>query len=210
MNPILTIGISGLSGAGKTFLVRELQSRGGHSVVCLSMDDYYLPRHKQQVDENGYVNYDLPGALNLQQFVHDLRLLKAGHTVLVKKYHFELDAAPETVEIIEPAPVVLADGLFVFSEPDCFSLLDVRVFVESSTDTGLSRRLKRDELERGIDAGKSMYQWMHHVIPAYERYILPYRNQCQYCIPNAEDKPMEIQSLWEYIAAKTGLRTIPS
>ena len=74
MNPFV-IGICGGSGSGKTTLLRKISAHlGAPNVSVFSMDNYYLKINKQQKDQSGVVNFDLPTALNEQQLVQDLLL----------------------------------------------------------------------------------------------------------------------------------------
>lgn len=192
------IGISGLSGSGKTFFIERIKERLQEKVAVISFDDYYKPREEQEADENGITNFDLPTALYHERFQEDLLKLLEGHPVLIKKYHFENDEAPETVEIIESAPVIIAEGLFAFDFPEIDALLSYRIFIETDMELSLSRRLARDIRERGIPEERSLYQWHNHVMPAWENHILPHRDRCNMIIRN--DGPAD-QNTADIIAA---------
>ena len=47
------LGLTGLSGAGKTFFVDALRARLGDAVTVVGFDDYYKPLEMQHVDEFG-------------------------------------------------------------------------------------------------------------------------------------------------------------
>lgn len=178
------IGISGLSGSGKTFYIQRIKEILGDKVAVISFDDYYKPLHEQQEDEQGITNFDLPSALYHEQFHEDLLKLIEGHTVLIRRYNFENYDAPERVDIIEPAPVIIAEGLFVFDFPDTDALLSYRIFIETDMEISLQRRLARDMRERGIPEDRSRYQWENHVLPAWERHVFPHRSRCNLIIQN--------------------------
>ena len=54
------LGLTGLSGAGKTYFVDALKARLGDAVTIVGFDDYYKPLEMQHVDAFGEANYDLP------------------------------------------------------------------------------------------------------------------------------------------------------
>ncbi len=183
------MGITGLSGSGKTYFIERIKEKLQEKVAVISFDDYYKPLHEQEKDENGITNFDLPGALYHQQFHEDLLKLMEGKPVLLKKYNFENYDAPERVDIIEPAPVIIAEGLFVFDFPEIDNLLSCRIFIEADMQLSLDRRLDRDLRERGIPRERSLYQWHNHVMPAWDKHIVPHKERCDLHILN--DGPAE-------------------
>ncbi len=179
------VGIAGGSGSGKTSLVRALRERMPEGHICvISQDDYYLPIAEQTVDANGRVNFDLPGGIDLDGLAGDLRDLASGGTVFRKEYTFNTESHEPRLIELRPAPVVLVEGLFVMHHAPICELLDLRVFVEAREDTQLERRLRRDVLERGYGREDILYQWHHHVLPAYRDFLLPYRHLCDLHVVN--------------------------
>jgi uridine kinase len=178
------IGMTGLSGSGKSHYVRALKERMGDKVSIVGFDDYYRPLEDQHIDAYGEANYDLPNALYHERFYEDLRNLIAYNPVLIKKYQFENYDAPEQTEIIPPAPVLLVEGLFVLEFSNVDSLLDYRIFIDCDTQLCFDRRIKRDVKFRGIPHKRSLHQWEHHVMPAYEQFIVPHKERCDLVVQN--------------------------
>jgi uridine kinase len=58
------------------------------------------------------------------------------------------------------------------------------IFIEADEEVALQRRLKRDLLERGYSHDDAKYKWTNHVVPAYNEYLLPYREGCDKLIIN--------------------------
>jgi uridine kinase len=179
------VGIAGGSGSGKTSLVRALRERLPLGSVCVvSQDDYYHPKEEQAIDPNGKVNFDLPTAVDLDGLARDLRSLVAGEPIYKKEYTFNQgDKEPALIEL-RPAPVILVEGLFVLHHEPVRELFDLRVFIDASEGAQLDRRLLRDSRERGYGADEILYQWEHHVLPAYRNYLLPYRHLCDLHVVN--------------------------
>lgn len=186
------MGITGLSGSGKTYFIERIKEILQEKVAVISFDDYYKPLHEQEKDENGITNFDLPEALYHRQFHEDLLKLMEGKQVLLKKYNFENHDAPERVDIIESAPVIIAEGLFVFDFPEIDNLLSCRIFIEADMQLSLERRLDRDMRERGIPRERSLYQWHNHVMPAWDKHIVPHKERCNLHIVN--DGPAEVNT----------------
>jgi uridine kinase len=194
------VGVAGGSGSGKTSLVRALRDSLPTGTVCLvSQDDYYHPLEQQEVDANGKVNFDLPTAVDLDGLARDLRSLVAGDPILRKEYTFNQDGRePEWIQL-RPAPVILVEGLFVLHHGPVRELFDLRVFIEASEEAQLDRRLRRDALERGYGQDEIMYQWEHHVLPAYRSYLLPYRHLCDLHVVNESSYERAVNVLRDHL-----------
>ncbi len=178
------IGITGLSGSGKSFYVNLLKEKLGNHVCVVGFDDYYKSLDQQITDENGETNYDLPSALYQDKFHEDLLKLIDYQTVEIKKYQFENYDAPEVTEIIKPAPILVVEGLFVLDCQPVNNLLNFRIFMDCNLELCFSRRLLRDVTQRNIPEIKSRYQWTNHVLPAFEKFIVPYKESCNLVIEN--------------------------
>jgi uridine kinase len=189
------IGMTGQSGSGKTYFIHRIKEILGDQVAVISFDDYYKPLEEQVKDDQGVTNFDLPGALYHQRFCDDLLKLIEGHPVLIKKYNFENYGAPERVDIIETAPVIIAEGLFVFDFSEIDALLSYRIFIEADMQLSLQRRLARDTRERGIPEERSLYQWHNHVMPAWEKHIFPHQSRCNLVLKNEGSAEDNIQRI---------------
>lgn len=196
------IGIGGISGSGKTYYVERLKEVYGKAISVISFDDYYKTLTEQEVDANGVTNFDLPTALYFEKFQEDLLKLIEQHPVLIKKYNFENYDAPETVEIVAPAPIIVAEGLFVFDFPAIDQLLDMRIFIEADPKLSLQRRLHRDSTERGIPEERSLYQWQQHVLPAFAKHIEPHKTRCDLVLSNNGDSADNIQRIHNVLIQK--------
>ncbi len=185
MKKPFTIGITGGSGSGKTFFLQGLASRLQEGQLCLiSQDNYYKPRDQQHEDENGVRNFDLPGAIDREAFLDDLRKLKAGEDVVKKEYTFNNPAAEQRMLFLKTAPIIVVEGLFVQYFEEIDRELDLRVFVEAKDHVKMGRRIKRDQIERGYDLDDVLYRYQHHVMPVYESLIDPLKYHSDLVIPN--------------------------
>jgi uridine kinase len=185
MNQPYTIGITGGSGSGKTFFIKNLANRFAEDEVCLvSQDHYYHARESQRIDEQGVKNFDLPESINCEQFHHDIQLLKRGEILRKKEYTFNNpNVAPKTLEF-KPAPILIVEGLFVQYFPEIDKELDLKIFIEAKDYVKLSRRIRRDNEERGYDLDDVLYRYHNHVMPIYESLIEPLKHRADIVIPN--------------------------
>ena len=180
------IGIAGGSGSGKTFFLKCFLEHFTPDEVCLvSQDDYYNPvAHNMTKEENKLYNFDLPETIDNQQFIADINKLINNETVYKKEYTFNNpNAVPQLMEF-KPAPILIIEGLFIFYFKEIAEKLDLKIFMEADEEIALQRRLKRDLHERGYSHDDAMYKWVNHVVPAYNKYLLPYKDECHQIIVN--------------------------
>lgn len=180
-----TIGITGGSGSGKTYFIKELSAQFRPEEICLiSQDHYYKPLEVQVTDAQGVTNFDLPGSIDLEKLQEDILKLKRGETLLKSEYTFNNpNVTPQMFEF-RPAPILIIEGLFVQYFPEIEKELDLKIFIEAKDYLKLSRRIMRDNEERGYDLDDVLYRYQHHVMPIYESLIEPLKHNADLIIPN--------------------------
>lgn len=179
------VGITGGSGSGKTTFLRYLSEGYSAEEVCiLSMDNYYKPRTQQVYDENGVQNFDLVDSIDTQTFFKDIIRLVSGETIVKEEYTFNNSLADADMITIKPAPVMILEGLFVMHMKDLRSLLDLKIYIEAKDALKIIRRIKRDQTERNYPLEDVLYRYESHVLPSYEKYIFPYKNDVDIIINN--------------------------
>ena len=106
------VGICGASGSGKTYFIHQLCAQFAPEEICLvTLDNYYKPREKQEKDERGVLNFDLPQGIHLDQCALDLQDLQAGKEVELQEYTFNNPSKKAANIILKPAPIILVEGL---------------------------------------------------------------------------------------------------
>ena len=179
------IGVAGGSGSGKTFFLKcFLHHFKAEEVSLISQDDYYRPKKEQKIDENGWINFDLPEGIDDARLLHDLKTLIAGNSIQKKEYTFNVNEENARLLNIASAPIIIVEGLFVFHFKEIATLFDMKIFMDADEEITLNRRISRDEIERGYTRDMVMYQWINHVLPAYKQFLLPYKESCHKIIMN--------------------------
>ena len=180
-----TIGITGGSGSGKTYFIKALSQHFKPDDVCLiSQDHYYKPRDTQQTDERGVKNFDLPESIERGQLLEDILKLKKGESLFKKEYAFNTPNVTLNTLEFKSAPILIVEGLFVQYFPEIEQELDLKIFIEAKDYLKLSRRIRRDNEERGYDLDDVLYRYHHHVMPVYESLIEPLKHKADFIIPN--------------------------
>jgi uridine kinase len=180
-----TVGITGGSGSGKTFFINELSKRFNANELCLiSQDHYYKNREHQKLDERGVVNYDVPDAIDTDQFYADILRLKKGEFLERPEYTFNNPSISPAILQFKPAPILIVEGLFIQFFKYIENELDLKIFIEAKDYLKLSRRIRRDNDERGYDLNDVLYRYQYHVMPVYESLIEPLKHKADLVIPN--------------------------
>ncbi len=150
--PFVAIGLSGMSGSGKSTVAKAAQElmreRYGTDFepVIISTDDYHRG-HKWLEATYGapWTNWDDPRVYNTAQMAEDLKAFAAGEPLL--RRHFDFISEEVVVdEIIQPKPFVLIEGLFA----DSRDLRDIRCAhfdMPVSPATSIGRDLRRLVIE---------------------------------------------------------------
>ncbi len=201
------IGIAGGSGSGKTFFLNcFLNHFKENEVSLISQDDYYKPMETQPRDANGWINFDLPECIDDVKLLNDLTTLIEGNSYQKKEYTFNVNMDKARMLTINPAPIIIVEGLFIFHYKELASLFDLRVFMDAEEEITLNRRLKRDMKHRGYTHEMIMYQWENHVLPAYKQFLLPYKDAAHLIIENnshvADDIIRESEALSQTLREK--------
>lgn len=180
-----TIGITGGSGSGKTFFIESLAAHFRPEEICLiSQDHYYKPKEFQSLDADGVTNFDLPSSIDHELLAMDILTLKRGVKLQKSEYVFNNPSVePRTLEF-NPSPILIIEGLFVQYFPEIAKELDLKIFIEAKDHVKLTRRIRRDNEERGYDLEDVLYRYQHHVMPVYETLIEPLKQQSDLIIPN--------------------------
>ncbi len=181
------VGISGGSASGKTSFIKALREHFTEEELGLiSQDNYYLPSSHHVKDENGQINYDLPECIDMSAFLDDIQSLKKGKSISIKEYAFQNEVDKHSTIHIQPAPVIIVEGLFLMHFNEISSELNLKLFIDADESIKLSRRVDRDIAERGISREQVLYQWENHVKPSYRKFLEPYKNESDIIINNNE------------------------
>lgn len=141
----LIIGIAGGSGSGKTTLACRLKALFGEDEVRLISHDSYYKRHDElPFEERCKLNYDHPDAFDNALLIYHLQELKAGRAIDCPVYDYADHNRSNEVQHIEPAPVLIVEGILPFVEPELCAMFDYKIFVDTDADERILRRLVRD------------------------------------------------------------------
>jgi uridine kinase len=192
----LILGVAGGSGAGKSTVVRRvIEQMPGISVRLLHHDSYYRDFPDLTVEERALINYDHPDSLETPLLVEHLQALIRGEAVEVPKYDFSCHRRKDNTRRVEPAPVVIVDGILVLADPELRELMDIRVYVETDPDMRFIRRLLRDTRERDRTVQSVVEQYRGSVRPMHLEFVEPSRRHAHVIVPFGGENEVAVRML---------------
>lgn len=201
MNGILTIGIAGGTGSGKTTITRRLQRQFGGGICTLYHDNYYKAHDDIPMEERAKLNYDCPDAFDTGLLVAQLRQLQAGRAVQCPVYDYTVHNRSEKTITVEPAPVILVEGILILESQALCDAMDIKVFVDTDADVRILRRVVRDVRDRGRSLESVVNQYLTTVKPMHERYVEPSRRRADIIVPEGGHNEVAMALLIQRIRA---------
>ena len=183
MNTII-IGIAGGTGSGKTTLADKLVNSFGREEVSILRHDAYYKRHDNMTfEERCKLNYDHPDAFDNDLLVEHILDLKEGKSIEMPVYDYTIHNRSDETITVEPAPVVILEGILIFAEPTLCDRMDIKVFVDTDADVRILRRIIRDVNERGRSLDNIIRQYLTTVKPMHEQFVEPSKRRADLIIP---------------------------
>ena len=171
---MLTIGIGGGSGSGKTTVTgRIIGALPQGSALVLQQDHYYKDLSALSPGERAKRNFDHPGALDTPLLVAHVLRLRAGQTIDRPFYDFTSHRRQARVLRLAPHPALLLEGTLVLQNETLRNLMDVKIFVDTDADLRFIRRLSRDTSKRGRAVESVVEQYLATVRPMHARFVEP-------------------------------------
>jgi uridine kinase len=199
----LFIGLAGGSGSGKTTIAESVLDRLDGQVALVHHDAYYRHAPELSYEERTKVNYDHPASLETELLVEHLMALRSGVAIERPVYDFAVHLRSDVTVRVEPAPVVVVEGILVLAEPELRSELDLKIFVDTDSDIRLARRLQRDIEERGRTVDSVVSQYFETVRPMHIEYVETSKRYADLIIPEGYN-PRAVATVVELIRSRLG------
>ena len=192
----LTIGIAGGTGSGKSTVAAKLAGAAppGRCVV-VDHDSYYRDQSHLTPAARAELNYDHPSSLDSGLLAEHLRELKAGCAVDVPIYDFVTHTRKCETWRVEPALMVIVEGILVFVEAPVRDQLDIKIFVDTDADIRLMRRIRRDLEQRGRSFQSVRDQYYATVRPMHIEYVEPSKRWADLIVPEGGDNKVALDVL---------------
>ncbi len=194
---MLIIGIAGGTGSGKTTVVNKLKKLlKPEDVVVISQDSYYKDSSNLTPEEKAVHNFDHPNSIDFELLIRDIKKLKAGKSIEEPVYSYVTCSRSTTETVhIEPATIIIIEGILIFTCEELRKLLDILVFVDADADDRLSRVIRRDTQERGKNVEQVLKRYQETVKPMHLQFIEPSKRYANIIVPQGGHNTVAINIL---------------
>ena len=183
-NETLVIGISGATSSGKTLLASTIMDEmGSDKVVVMSEDSYYKDFSKLPNIDLNKINYDHPDAFDHTLLCQHIGELKKGQFVNVPQYDFTTHSRLDKTNRIGGYNIIVLEGILLFAIQELRELMNIKIFMDTSLDICLLRRIRRDTLERARTLESVLDQYEMTVRPMYLKFIEPSKRYADLIVP---------------------------
>ena len=201
MRPIV-IGVAGGTGSGKTTVARRILARVVEGdIAYIPHDAYYRHMPHLTLEQRQKINYDHPDSLETSLLIDHLKQLLASFAVDIPIYDFTLHLRTQHTRRVEPAPIIMVEGILIFAESLLRELFDVKLYVDTDADIRLIRRLQRDVQERGRTFESVIQQYLTTVRPMHLEFVEPSKRYADVIIPEGGFNKVAVDMLATRIRA---------
>ncbi|OYT88850.1 MAG: uridine kinase [Burkholderiales bacterium PBB3] len=189
-NKPFVIGVAGGSGSGKSTVTREvLASIGPDMAAVVMQDDYYLDQTHMSPEDRRKTNYDHPDAFDWPLMAQHVRALRNGEAIEMPEYDFAADNRSSKTITVNPAPVIVVEGLFALYDAKLRNMMSLKIYVDTASDVRFIRRLQRDIAERGRSTDSVIKQYLETVRPMHKQFIEPTKRNADVILPHGANGP---------------------
>ena len=192
---IMIIGVAGGTGSGKTTLARPIANAFGDRVAVITHDSYYRAQNDKSVEERALQNYDHPDAFETDLLCRHLEMLANGQAVNVPVYDYTIHNRADATVRVEPKPVIVLEGILLFSDEELRNKMDLKIFVDTDADERILRRIMRDTAERGRTLESVIKQYLTTVKPMHDAFVEPFKRYADVIVPGGGDNPAALDMI---------------
>jgi uridine kinase len=192
----LIIGIAGGSGSGKSTVARNVaELLTTSSVAFIDMDAYYKNFPELSLDQRRKLNWDHPDAFDYDLLCEHLEALGKRKAIDKPEYDFVTHLRRPRPTRVDPADVVVIDGILLFVDERVRELCDVKVFVDADADIRLIRRIERDTHDRGRPLDEIIEQYLTTVQPMHLEFVEPSKRYADVIVPRGGHNAIAIEMI---------------
>ena len=199
---MLIIGIAGGSGSGKSTVVKQIiKHLPKDSVTVIPQDAYYKDNGHKSAEERAKINFDHPSSIEWSLLIKQLESLRSGQSIEMPIYSYVTCARSKETIPVNPAQVIIVEGILILSNPRLRVKMDIKVFVDADGDDRLMRIIHRDIEERGRSFQQVLEHYEDFVKPMHRQFIEPTKRYADIIVPQGGQNKVAIDILVSRIKA---------
>lgn len=192
LRPVV-VGIAGGTGSGKTTVAHKiLHSFPDQSILMLEQDAYYKDQSHLSMEEREQTNYDHPLAFDNDLLIAQLDQLLNYEKVEKPTYDYANHTRSMETVVVEPKDVIIVEGILVLEDERLRERMDMKLFVDTSADVRIIRRMLRDIKDRGRTIQSVVDQYLSVVRPMHDQFIEPSKKFADIIIPEGGENQVAI------------------
>jgi len=208
--------IAGPSSSGKTTFAKKLSIQLqvlGRNPFPISLDDYFLPRDRTPVDEEGNPDFESLRAIDIALMNENLLQLMRGESVHMPHFNFHTGQrrTEQAVQRLPDRALIILEGIHGLNDeltPAIPQEQKYKIYVSAltqlnlddhnriaTTDNRLLRRIVRDSQFRGYSAFDTLSRW-ESVRRGENRNIFPFQNSADSAFNSALDYELSVLKVY--------------
>jgi len=193
----LVIGIAGGTGSGKSTIAHNIKAAMAvdETVAIVEMDAYYKDHSHLSDAERESLNYDHPDAIDFELFAGQLKTLIGGKTIDKPIYDFVKHGRRKDFDRIEPADIIIVEGILTFHRKEIRDLFDIKLFVDTDPDIRAFRRIRRDIEVRGRKFEQIRKQYYDSVKPMHAQFVEPSKRWADLVLPEGGENVVAVDMI---------------
>jgi len=197
---MITIGVYGGTGSGKTTIVSKIVSEfPTNEIQVISQDSYYKDTSHLTFEERCALNFDHPDAIDFPLLYQHVNSLKNGDNIEQPVYSFEThNRTKETVTVV-PKKILIIEGILILNYPKLRSLFDLKIYIDADSDMRMERRVSRDISERGRTPEEVLNRYLNTLKPMHKQFIEPMKVHADITLENHQNTPLNLSELIDKI-----------
>ena len=191
----IIVGIAGGTGSGKTSVTRaiiESLEKKGIKSILLEQDSYYKRNDHLTYEQRVTLNYDHPNAIDFDLLESHILALKNNQSIEKPIYDFQVHNRIDKTEHINPANLIIVEGILVLAIEKIRNLFDTKIFVDTDDDERILRRIERRLHSRSIMFESKKNQYINTVKPMHLEFVEPSKRYADVIIPRGKDNKVGI------------------
>ena len=172
--------------------------------ALVAQDNYYKSAENITNTNITALDFDHPDAFDSDLLREQLEALKAGRAIQMPQYDFVHNRRTEETVLVEPRPLVILEGIMIFTDARIRDLIDLKLFVDTPDDIRFIRRLKRDIRERGRTVDSVIEQYVEKVRPGHYAFVEPTKAFADLIVPEGGHNDRAMEVLIAFLAKTAG------